>query len=62
MEPATNGETSYEPLEERRRVENDGSDIETQPPHDRNSILYLTLVAAGIGFVLPYNRYVNHYQ
>lgn len=56
---SNNEETSYEPLEERRRVEPDGTDFDTQPPQDRNGILYVALVAAGIGFVLPYNRYVR---
>lgn len=55
MESNSQG-TTYEPLEGRRRVEStDSPDIET-PPRDRNGILYIALLAAGIGFVLPYNR------
>lgn len=52
-------ESTYEPLEgQRRRTESTDSptDIDTAPPQDRNGILYIALLAAGIGFVLPYNR------
>lgn len=63
MEP--HQESTYEPLEGqpplRNRLEStDSPDIETSPPQDRNGILYIALVAAGIGFVLPYNRSVYH--
>lgn len=53
-------ESTYEPLEgQRRRTEStDSPEIDTAPPQDRNGILYIALVAAGIGFVLPYNRYL----
>lgn len=59
----THQESTYEPLEGRRRnrlESTDSPDIETPSPapQDRNGILYIALVAAGIGFVLPYNRYV----
>lgn len=59
MEMEQNQESTYEPLEgQRRRLEStDSPDMETSPPQDRNGILYIALVAAGIGFVLPYNRY-----
>lgn len=52
-------ENTYEPLEgQRRRTEStDSPDTDTAPPQDRNGILYIALLAAGIGFVLPYNRY-----
>lgn len=52
-------ESTYEPLEgQRRRTESTDSpnDLDTAPPQDRNGILYIALLAAGIGFVLPYNR------
>lgn len=59
MEIEPNHESTYEPLEgQRRRLESTDSpiDMDTTPPQDRNGILYIALVAAGIGFVLPYNR------
>lgn len=54
-------ESTYEPLEgQRRRTEStDSPEIDTAPPQDRNGILYIALLAAGIGFVLPYNRYFH---
>lgn len=57
MDTESNEDTTYEPLEDRRRIESDGADMESTPPRDRNGILYVALLAAGIGFVLPYNRY-----
>lgn len=58
MEMEMNQDNTYEPLEGRRRIEStDSPDMETTPPRDRNGILYIALLAAGIGFVLPYNRY-----
>lgn len=59
MEMEQHQESTYEPLEgQRNRLEStDSPDVETSPPQDRNGILYIALVAAGIGFVLPYNRY-----
>lgn len=57
MENDASQESTYEPLEGRRRIESsDSLDVE-DPPQDRNGILYIALLAAGIGFVLPYNRY-----
>lgn len=56
MENDASQESTYEPLEGRRRIESsDSLDVE-DPPQDRNGILYIALLAAGIGFVLPYNR------
>lgn len=57
MEMETHQENTYEPLEgQRQRIEStDSPDVEPAP-QDRNGILYIALVAAGIGFVLPYNR------
>ncbi|XP_055301920.1 equilibrative nucleoside transporter 4 [Sitodiplosis mosellana] len=57
-------ESTYEPLEghrppPRNRLEStDSPDVETSPPQDRNGILYIALIAAGIGFVLPYNSFI----
>lgn len=57
MELETNQENTYQPLEGRRNAEStDSPDIESSPPRDRNGVLYIALLAAGIGFVLPYNR------
>lgn len=58
MDTETHQENTYEPLEgQRQRIEStDSPDVETAPPQDRNGILYIALLAAGIGFVLPYNR------
>lgn len=51
-------ENTYEPLDgQRRRTEStDSPENDTAPVQDRNGILYIALLAAGIGFVLPYNR------
>lgn len=53
--------TTYEPLEG-RRVNNlevlDSPEIDVGPPKDRKHIVYLALLAAGIGFVLPYNSFI----
>lgn len=67
MEMEPHQESTYEPLEgqplPRNRLEStDSPDVETSQPQDRNGILYIALVAAGIGFVLPYNRSVCHYD
>lgn len=49
--------TTYEPLEGRRNPElTDSPVIDAGPPKDRKHIVYLALLTAGIGFVLPYNR------
>ena len=48
---------SYEPLEGRRNTgHTDSPEIDTGPPQDRRHTVYLALLTAGIGFVLPYNR------
>lgn len=51
---------TYTPLGGRRHYEStDSPEIESSgPPKDRNYIVYIALLSAGIGFVLPYNRYV----
>lgn len=56
MDGESTEDTTYEPLEDRRRMDADGSDMETTPPVDRKGALYMSLILAGIGFVLPYNR------
>lgn len=33
-------------------------EIESPPPQDKNDVLYIVLVAIGIGFALPFYRYV----
>lgn len=51
--------TTYEPLEGRRVNHHepmDSPEIDVGPPKDRKHVVYLALLAAGIGFVLPYNR------
>lgn len=50
--------TSYEQLG-RRHPEVASVDSSHLPEHDndRKNIVYYTLVTAGIGFVLPYNRW-----
>lgn len=61
-------ETTYEPLEGRSgRTAGQGSgmrhptnidspEFDTRAPKDQRHAVYLALLAAGIGFVLPYNR------
>ena len=46
---------TYTPLEGRRPIDSPETDI---PPRDANLCVYIGLVMAGIGFVLPYNRLV----
>lgn len=51
---------SYEQLG-RRHPEVASVDSSASPPehdNDRNNVVYFTLLTAGIGFVLPYNRCV----
>lgn len=59
-------DTTYEPLEGRsgRAAGNgmrhptsiDSPEYDTRAPKDQRHAVYLALLAAGIGFVLPYNR------
>lgn len=52
---------SYEQLG-RRHPEVASMGSAAGPPehdNDRNNMVYFTLLTAGIGFVLPYNRWVN---
>lgn len=49
--------TTYEPLGGRRnRNRSDSPDIDLLPPKDHKHLVYVSLMTAGIGFVLPYNR------
>ncbi|XP_055855046.1 equilibrative nucleoside transporter 4 isoform X2 [Episyrphus balteatus] len=53
--------TTYEPLEGRRVNHHepmDSPEIDVGPPKDRKHVVYLALLAAGIGFVLPYNSFI----
>lgn len=45
-QPANQFETAEEAVE-----------IESPPPQDKNDILYIVLIAIGIGFALPFYRY-----
>lgn len=38
--------------------EHDGPGRHAAPPEDYCSLIYLALVLAGVGFLLPYNRWV----
>lgn len=51
---------TYEPLEGRRHVDPvESPETEASPPKDPRHIVYLSLLTAGIGFVLPYNRWAH---
>ena len=57
--PANN--TTYEPLGGRRIFDTSDSPelaSNTGCPKDRNKIVFFALLTAGIGFVLPYHRFV----
>lgn len=59
-------DTTYEPLEGRsgrgsgsgmrHPASIDSPEYDTRAPKDHRHAVYLALLAAGIGFVLPYNR------
>lgn len=52
--------TTYERLEGRGNLDPQGSpEMDTSPPKDHRHFVYLALLTAGIGFVLPYNRFKN---
>lgn len=51
-----NQSNTYTPLEGRRPI--DSPETDNIPPRDANLCVYIGLVMAGIGFVLPYNRLV----
>lgn len=60
MEP--NQDDTNEPLKEQpaNQFETADSvvDIESPPPQDKNDTLYIVLIAIGIGFALPFYRFV----
>jgi hypothetical protein len=63
MEP-TEG-SSYEPLEGRRPEREATESPESpssSPPKDSINQVYFALLTAGIGFVLPYNRWAKFLQ
>lgn len=51
--------TTYERLDGRGgNLDPSGSpEMEAAPPKDHRHFVYLALLTAGIGFVLPYNRF-----
>ncbi|CAO1354165.1 unnamed protein product [Diamesa tonsa] len=49
---------TYEHLPDGSRQFNDGLENPSSPPKDVNNKLYLALIMAGIGFVLPYNSFI----
>jgi solute carrier family 29 (equilibrative nucleoside transporter), member 4 len=54
-------ERTYEPLSSTARNFIDGSpehNSTTNAPKDHRNIVYLSLLTAGIGFVLPYNSFI----
>lgn len=56
MENEENQTNTYSPLELEGRRTTDSPDSDHIPPRDANLCVYVGLVMAGIGFVLPYNR------
>lgn len=56
MEMMDNQGNTYTPLGEGRRPI-DSPEADNIPPRDANLCVYIGLVMAGIGFVLPYNRW-----
>lgn len=59
MEP--NQEDTNEPLKGQPANQFETADsnveIESPPPQDKNDVLYVVLIAIGIGFALPFYRY-----
>lgn len=60
MEP--NQESTCEPLkgQPNQFETRENADIESPPPHDHNDILYIVLIGIGIGFALPFYRFIDH--
>ncbi|XP_055384066.1 equilibrative nucleoside transporter 4 [Condylostylus longicornis] len=56
--------TTYEPLDNNHRRNHHREPLDspemdsTSPPKDRKHMVYLALLTAGIGFVLPYNSFI----
>lgn len=55
-----NQEGTSEPLKPANHFEtaDRNVDIESPPPQDKNDILYIVSIAIGIGFALPFYRFV----
>lgn len=56
--------TAYVQLKTHRRKHNNSGqncfrDANITPPVDKHNGIYFALVLAGVGFLLPYNRYEN---
>lgn len=57
MEPQES--QTYERLEGRANLNPSGSpEMDATPPKDVKHLVYMALLTAGVGFVLPYNRLV----
>ncbi|KAJ6645943.1 Equilibrative nucleoside transporter 4 [Pseudolycoriella hygida] len=58
MENEENQTNTYSPLELEGRRNTDSPESDHIPPRDANLCVYVGLVMAGIGFVLPYNSFI----
>lgn len=61
MEETSNDDcmtTTYEPLSRRKVSILPEEGTSTSPPKDTRNFVYLSLLSAGIGFVLPYNSFI----
>lgn len=59
MEEDNEGTATYEPLSKRKvSVAPEEDSPSTSPPKDTRNFVYLSLLSAGIGFVLPYNSFI----
>ena len=63
MMEASAENSTYEPLEvgggrNSRQYDQDESSSNSTPPQDSRNIVYLALLTAGVGFVLPYNSFI----
>lgn len=51
--------TVYQPLGRKKHtLESDTSEPANNPPEDTKNFVYLSLLACGIGFVLPYSSFI----
>lgn len=61
IEMEQNQEETNEPLKGQPANQFETADvnveIESPPPQDKNDVLYIVLIAIGIGFALPFYRY-----
>lgn len=62
MEEENEGTATYEPLSKRKvsipPEEDSPTHSASSPPKDTRNFVYLSLLSAGIGFVLPYNSFI----